>query len=157
MIPSDHFVRIYNEVFKSVEALGHEHLEDYFRMLGDLQTSELGGRFKQGRLQAAHDYWQNIFHEENCRGELALTADYFELRMDACPSLAKVLDNDAAPCLLYCDHCMGWVVPVMRYAGLYAVQDIMSRTEPRCLFRIYEDRDKAAAFARTIPGALTSF
>lgn len=146
MIPSDHFVRLYNEVFKLLEELGHEHLVAYWRELGRLQSAELAERFRAGGLQACYDYWRRIREEENCEMELSLTEDYFGGRMRGCPSLAKVLDNDAAASELYCDHCMGWVEPVMEAAGLYPVMDMQSRSEPQCVFRVYKDEAKARAF-----------
>jgi len=146
MIPSDHFVRFYNEVFKALETRGREHLVAYWRELGRLQSLVLAERFRTGGLQAAYDYWQVIFKEENCRGHAKLTEDCLELRLDYCPSLSKVLDNDAAPCRSYCDHCMGWVEPVMERAGLYAAHDIESRTEPHCSLRVFRRREDAAAF-----------
>jgi hypothetical protein len=149
MIPSDHFVRYYNEVFKALAEKGHEHLIRYWRELGELQKTELADAFRRGGIRACHDYWSRILREENCAGRLSLTDDYFEFCMDRCPSLSKVLDNDASPCLLYCDHCMAWVEPVMNAAGLYAVLDMESRTEPHCRFRVYADRAKAEAFERT--------
>ncbi len=148
MIPSDHFVRYYSEVFKALDEKGHQHLVGYWRELGRLQAAELADDFRTGGLQAAYDYWQRIMNEENCQGELTLTEDYFEFRMNCCPSLSKVLDNDAAPCEFYCDHCMGWVEPVMQAAGLYAAMDMKSRTKPHCVFRIYRDAAKAGEFER---------
>ncbi|NQT91586.1 MAG: hypothetical protein HQ559_02410, partial [Lentisphaerae bacterium] len=64
------------------------------------------------------------------------------------PSLGKVLDNDAEACELYCDHCMGWIEDVMRNAGLCAVMDMHSRSEPHCTFRVYADPEKAKVRAR---------
>ena len=112
MIPSDHFVRYYNEVFKTIEGLGREHLLAYWRELGALQSAELAESFRAGGLQAAYDYWNRIKDEENCEGNLSLTEDYFEFRLKKCPSLSKALDNDAEACGHYCDHCMGWIEPV---------------------------------------------
>jgi hypothetical protein len=145
MIPSDHFVRFYNEVFKTLQQRGHEHLVAYWRELGRLQTIELADQFRTGGLEACRDYWARIVQEENCLADLELTEDCFEFRMHGCPSLAKAMDNDATPCELYCDHCMAWVEPVMEAAGLYAAFDIESRTEPHCVMRIYKDPDKARA------------
>lgn len=147
MIPSDHFVRYYNEVFKALEEKGREHLVAYWRELGRLQTKELGERFRQGGLQACCDYWRRIQEEENCNAELTLTDDYFEFRMNGCPSLGKVIDNDASPSPFYCDHCMGWIDPVMEHARLHAVMDMHSRAEPHCLFRVFADKAKADAWA----------
>ena len=148
MIPSDHFVRYYNEVFKALDRLGREHLVNYWRELGRLQTIELAEKFSRGGIKAAYEYWTRIRDEENCEADIELTEDYVEFRMHNCPSLSKVLDNDAEPSPLYCDHCMGWVEPVMKASGLYAIMDMKSRTEPHCVFRVYEDQAKAAEFER---------
>ena len=150
MIPSDHFVRYYNEVFKALEEKGPEHLIAYWRELGRLQCAELAQRFRDGGLKAAFDYWSQIKDEENCVAELELNEDYLDMRMERCPSLSKVLDNDAAACVRYCEHCMGWVEPVASAAGLYAVEDMVSTHEPRCHFRLYRDRAKAEAFRETV-------
>ena len=90
MIPSDHFVRYYNEVFKALEQRGLDHLVRYWQGIGELQKQELAESFRKGGLQACHDYWARILKEENCVGHLTLTPDYFELRMDSCPSLSTV-------------------------------------------------------------------
>jgi len=147
MIPSDHFVRFYNEVFKAVMERGRRDLVAYWRELGRLQCARLAEEFRRGGLQACYDYWEKIRLEENCEAELALTEDYFEFRMLKCPSLSKALDNDAEPCELYCDHCMAWIQPVMEKAGLYAVMDMHSRSEPHCCFRVYTDKEKAEQYA----------
>ena len=146
MIPSDHFVRFYNEVFKALEERGHEHLVAFWRELGRLQAKELAQRFQEGGLEACREYWEQIVKEENCLADLSLTEDYFEFRMLQCPSLSKAMDNDASPCAYYCDHCMGWIQPVMEEAGLYVAYDMESRTDPHCVFRVYKDRRKAEAF-----------
>ncbi|MGD1002424.1 MAG: hypothetical protein ABSA67_17170 [Candidatus Brocadiia bacterium] len=148
MIPSDHFVRFYNEVFKALEARGHECLVAYWRELGRLQSVELADRFRAGGLKAALEYWKRIVIEENCESSMVDHGDYFEFHMIRCPSLSKVLDNDARPCEFYCDHCMGWVEPVMKASGLYAVMDMESRTEPHCTFRVFSDKAKAMEFER---------
>ena len=148
MIPSDHFVRFYNEVFKALQEKGHEHVVRYWGELGRLATKELADKFRAGGIKACYDYWKRIYDEENCQGELTLTDDYFEGRMDRCPSLSKVLDNDATPCDIYCDHCMGWLAPVMEASGLYAVEDMISRDEPRCRWRVYKDKEKAKEYER---------
>ncbi len=146
MIPSDHFVRFYNEVFKALERLGPQHLVAYWRELGRVQSLELADAFRRGGLKACHDYWQRILEEENCEGTLTLTDTYFEFRMRRCPSLSKVLDNDATPCGHYCDHCMGWIQPVMETTGLHAAFDMHSRSEPHCVFRVYANAEQASAF-----------
>lgn len=143
MIPSDHFVRFYNEVFKALDAKGRRHLVEYWRELGRLQKKELAARFRQGGVAAARKYWERIVFEENCEAEIVERPGGFEFRMRRCPSLGKVMDNDAEPFLLYCDHCMGWVEPVMKASGLHAVMDMISRREPRCAFFVTADKSAA--------------
>lgn len=153
MIPSDHFVRFYNEVFKALQERGHKHLQAYWREIGRQQSKELVARFREGGLAECYAYWSNIAHEENCEADLTLTDDYFEFRMHRCPSLSKAMDNDASTCDRYCDHCMAWVQPVAEDAGLHVAYDMESRTEPHCVCRIYTDSEKAETFQRnaTLP------
>ncbi|MBI2437388.1 MAG: hypothetical protein HYV36_01040 [Lentisphaerae bacterium] len=148
MIPSDHFVRFYNEVFKALERKGHKHLVAYWREVGRMQGRELAARFRAGGLRACYEYWRRVKQEENCAANLKLTESCFEFRMKRCQSLSKALDNDARACKLYCDHCMAWVQPVMKAAGLYAVMDMESRAEPHCVFRVFKDPSLARACAR---------
>lgn len=148
MIPSDHFVRFYNEVFKALERKGRTHLAAYWRELGRLQVRELAEGFRAGGLKACYDYWNLVRKEENCVADLKLTDTCFEFRMKRCPSLSKALDNDGKVCKLYCDHCMAWVEPVMKAAGLYAVLDMESRTEPHCVFRVFKHQSLAREWER---------
>ena len=55
MIPSDHFVRFYNEVFKALENKGEEYLVAYWRELGRVQRLELTEKFRAGGLPACYE------------------------------------------------------------------------------------------------------
>ena len=147
MLPSDHFVRMYNEFFKMLEAKGSGHLRAYWMEISRLQESILGPYIDRAGLEGMRDYWDRIRIEENCDAELSLNEGYFEFRMNVCPSLGKVMDNDAGACSLYCDHCAGWIEPLMERKGYCTVYDIISRTEPRCVLRIYRDREAAMKYA----------
>ncbi len=150
MIPSDHFVRMYNELFKMLEEVGHEHLQKYWMRIAGLQTTLLGPFIKKDGLKGMYDYWEHIRIEENCDADLVLTEDYFEFKMNKCPSLGKVLDNDAGAFEFYCDHCAGWVQPVISQHGFHYVSDIISRTEPQCSMRVYKDKKLADAYEKTV-------
>ena len=150
MIPSDHFVRMYNELFKMLEEKGHSHLQRYWKRIASLQETILGPFIERDGLKGMYDYWEHIRIEENCDADLVLTDDYFELRMNECPSLSKVLDNDAGPFKLYCDHCAGWVKPVITKHGYHYASDIISRTEPVCVMRVYKDKMKADEYEKTL-------
>ena len=149
MIPSDHFVRMYNELFKMLEEKGHEHLQRYWMRISELQETILGPYIERDGLKGMYDYWEHIRIEENCDADLKVNEEYFEFRMNKCPSLSKVLDNDAGAFELYCDHCAGWVIPVMERHGYYYAGDIISRTKPECVLRVYKDKQKAAEFLKS--------
>jgi hypothetical protein len=143
MLPSDHYVRWYNELFKVLEDKGHEHLQNYWKTIAGLQDNILSKYIERDGLKGMRDYWEHIRIEENCDMDLNLSDDHLELRMNKCPSLSKNLDNDAGPMGLYCDHCAGWVNPVIQKHGYFPVYDMISRTKPQCVLRIFKDKKAA--------------
>jgi len=143
MIPSDHFVRFYNEVFKFLEKHGEEDLRGYWLEISRHQELHCLDLFKSKGLHGMKEYWDHIKEEENCDMTITEFEDHVEIEMHRCPSLSKVIDNDAEPMKRYCDHCPGWCVPLIKKAGFYPVFDIISRTEPRCKFQIFKDKKDA--------------
>ncbi|MBN9332399.1 hypothetical protein [Devosia sp.] len=150
MIPSDHFTRFYNEVFKFLESKGQEDLELYWLEISKNQEKHILDLIKTKGLQGMYEYWSVIEEEENCDLDLTVDDDHLELHMHGCPSLAKVMDNDAAPMTRYCDHCAGWIGPIMDKTGYHLVYDAISRTEPRCVMRIYKDAEKAKEAEKSV-------
>ena len=147
MIPSDHFVRFYNENFKYLENKGHEHLEDYFLTISNHQETHCLEQFRKGGLQGMYDYWMVIKKEENCdldqyieNGQHGKILKFF---MNGCPSLSKVQDNDAGACSMYCSHCPGWIMPIMSKVGFYYIYDLVSLDMPRCQAIICEHIEDA--------------
>ena len=143
MIPSDHFVKFYNEVFKFLEKQGDNALQDYWLEISRHQELHCLELFKTKGLQGMYDYWEHIRVEENCDMTLTLNEDCLTLQMHKCPSLSKVLDNDAAACERYCDHCAGWVSPLLKKAGYWLVYDMIDRNQPQCQEFIYTDLELA--------------
>ena len=150
MIPSDHFVRFYNELFKFLETLPPEEMQAYYRSVSEHQEMHTLALFKEKGLKGMYEYWDHIRFEENCELELELHEDRLVKRMKKCPSLSKVLDNDASPCPKYCLHCPGWVHPVYTAAGLYEVYDLMEMDQPHCRSWLYEDLERARAKCREL-------
>ncbi len=137
MIPSDHFVRFYNEVFKFLDKQPGNELEKYWLEISRHQELHCLELFKIRGLQGMYEYWEHIRIEENCDMELQLFDDRLEITMKKCPSLSKVLDNDAAPCEKYCDHCPGWIKPLLKKAGFTCDYNIIDRELPQCHICIY--------------------
>ena len=143
MIPSDHFTRFYNEVFKFLETQGEQVLQDYWLAISKNQERHTLELFTQKGLAGMEEYWTHIRDEENCELDITRTEEMVELRMTKCPSLTKVLDNDAEPMGRYCDHCAGWIGPIMDKLGYHLVYDAIDRKMPVCVSRIFIDAEKA--------------
>lgn len=137
MIPSDQFVRFYNEVFKFLDAQGGDALEEYYRVVSGQQESHCLELFKTQGLAGMKAYWDRIAVEENCDMICTLVEDRLEITMRRCPSLSKAMDNDAGAFSRYCDHCPGWVIPVLEKAGYQCEYDMVDRSVPQCRMTIY--------------------
>jgi len=143
MIPSDHFVRFYNEVFKFLDKQSGDGLSKYWLAVSKLQENFCLENFQKDGLRGMYDYWNHIRIEENCDMTLKLNEDFLELIMHKCPSLSKVQDNDAEPCAKYCEHCVGWIGPIISKCNYYMVCDIHGRNVPTCHSWIFFEKIKA--------------
>jgi len=144
MIPSDHFVRFYNEVFKFLDE--KSGLEDYYREISRHQEKHCLENFKKNGLQGVYDYYKTIIKEENCECVSEFAGKHcLVLKMTKCPSLSKAMDNDAGMCQKYCLHCPGWTIPLYTKAGLYQVYDIMGLDNPQCCEWLYDEIEPARA------------
>ena len=141
MIPSDHFVRFYNEVFKFLDT--KNGLEDYYLHISKHQEHHCLKIFSENGIAGVYEYYVKIRKEENCEMDLELNEDFLFLGMTGCPSLSKNLDNDAGLCIKYCEHCPGWSLPLTKKAGLKVITDIMAPDEPQCCTYYFEDLAKA--------------
>ena len=143
MIPSDHFVRFYNEVFKFLDK--ENGLQKYYETISSHQEMHCLKLFKEKGLAGVYEYYQKIYKEENCEGETILNGHELILSMTKCPSLSKAINNDAGPCKKYCLHCPGWTMPLYQKAGLFQVYDLMGLDNPQCTEYIYDNRELAMA------------
>ena len=139
MIPSDHFVKFYNEVFKFLDSRNSGELGKYYQLVSGNQEFHCLELFRKKGLAGMYEYWEHIRIEENCDMEISLEPEYFHCQMKVCPSLSKITDNDGGACSKYCDHCPGWILPLMTKAGFFVVYNIIDRTKPVCEFFVYKD------------------
>ena len=143
MLPSDHFVRFYNEVFKFLDE--HDDLPNYYQAISRDQDLHCLALFREKGLQGVHEYYQRIRREENCDMDIQFQGHELILNMKCCPSLSKAIDNDAGPCLKYCLHCPGWSLPLYRRAGFYSCYDLKGLQTPACTEYVSDDLDTARA------------
>lgn len=97
MIPSDHFTRFYNEVFKFLEQQGESHVEEYFLEISKNQERHILDLIREKGFAGMFQYWNVIRDEENCELDLGYDEDRFELRMHLCPSLSKPRTTTPSP------------------------------------------------------------
>lgn len=64
-------------------------------------------------------YWGHTLAEESPERAYTIThqTGVFRIDMHSCPSKGFLLRNDLASYQDYCDHCMGWIGPLMKDAG----------------------------------------
>ena len=143
MIPSDQFVRFYNEVFKYVDSRGPGELRKYYDRVAANQEYHCMELFSREKLQGMYKYWEHIRIEENCDMAHEVEDGCYHFEFFSCPSLSKALDNDAGACPKYCNHCPGWILPLIRKAGCFAVYNLIDRKLPRCEMFVYLTRERA--------------
>ena len=148
MIPSDHFVRFYNEVFKFLDE--QNGLKPYYEEISRHQERHCLKLFMEKGLLGMEEYWGTIRVEENCVCTSYIEDGVRYSHMSRCPSLSKVLDNDAEPCRKYCLHCPGWVAPLMTKCGFYHIRWQRALDQPECYSASSEYKDKIEAIRQDL-------
>jgi len=148
MIPSDHFVRFYNEVFKFLDE--RNGLPAYYEEISRHQEAHCLDLFSRKGIAGMREYWGVIAKEENIvrKKEGVSTETKMLSGSHICPSLTKNLDNDAGVCEKYCLHCPGWVIPIFTKTGFYCVYDLVGLLEPTCSMNVFAIREEAEEFKR---------
>ena len=151
MIPSDHFVRFYNEIFKYLQKRGPEAVAEYYRTISRHQETHCLKLFAEKGIPGMAEYWGKIYKEENCDGEvLEYSETVYRKCMNCCPSLSKVMDNDAGASEIYCRHCPGWVLPLFTKCGFYCVYDLVGPDIPRCQMSVFKNLEEARAYREKV-------
>jgi len=86
---------------------------------GDSQHHYLEAGEKEG-LAGLYKCWVKTGEEEQCDWTFTLDESRNVLRWDMrqCPSKGLLIDNDLNADEDYCDHCMGWMGPLLAKAGV---------------------------------------
>lgn len=99
---------------------GHPLLRAYWQeaIHGDSQR-HARTLIQQGGFAGMRKYWGHTLTEESPDLAFAISEQpgVFRIDMHECPSKGFLLRNGLAQHRDYCDHCMGWVGPLMREAG----------------------------------------
>ncbi len=101
-------------------------------------------------IEGMKEYWGHTLDHEAAGYALSATDDVFRIDMHACPSKGFLIRNGLAQYHDYCDHCMGWIGPVMKDAGF--VVDHEHNHCGQCWWEVRRAEDVTPPSA---PGALS--
>ena len=99
---------------------GHALLRDYWdEAISRDSQRHAGEQIRLAGFDGMARYWGHTLTEESPDLGFTITAapGVFRIDMHACPSKGFLLENGLENYRDYCDHCMGWVGPMMREAG----------------------------------------
>ncbi len=94
-------------------------------------------------------YWDHTLVEEGALFTVARDEGVFRIDMHACPSKGFLLDNGLEQYHDYCDHCMGWIGPLMKDGGFGIDHEHNHRGQ--CW---WEMREEASSQLPSEPGTL---
>lgn len=142
----------YEWTFDWLEKLGgHELVRAYWdeAIREDSQRHAMALIMKSG-LDGMEEYWGYTLGEEGGEWEVTKTDAVFRIDMHHCPSKGFLLRNGLEQYPDYCDHCMGWIGPLMREAGF--VVDHEHNHCGQCWWEMRRATDQSPASS---PGALS--
>ena len=119
MLGCDEFCAYYDWTFEYLRKLGGEEaVADYWleAISKDSQTHayEL---IKAGGFDGMDEYWGHTLEDEEAGYTITRAADCWRTDMHACPSLGLLLQRGVQRYHDYCDHCMGWIGPLLAECG----------------------------------------
>jgi len=109
----------YEWTFEWLRREGGEPLvRDYWRqaIAGDSQRHAAALIAAKG-IAGMAEYWGHTLEHEAAGYRCTVTKDVFRIDMHECPSKGFLTRNDLEQYNDYCDHCMGWIGPMLRPLG----------------------------------------
>ncbi|MEQ1860784.1 MAG: hypothetical protein ABMA13_12690 [Chthoniobacteraceae bacterium] len=105
---------------------------------------------KAGGIEGMKKYWAHTLAEEAAGYFNTATDTVFRIDMHDCPSKGFLIQNGLVQFHDYCDHCMGWIGPLMKDAGFVVDHEHTHRGQ--CWWEIRAASDVSAPSA---PGAMS--
>ena len=96
------------------------------------------------------EYWGHTLGEEGGVWDVSAREDVFRIDMHHCPSKGFLMHNGLKQYPDYCDHCLGWIGPLMKKAGFVVNHE--HNHCGQCWWEMKRVDDPAPASA---PGALS--
>ncbi len=94
-----------------------------------------------GGFEGMKKYWGHTLEEEAAGYAITATEEVFRIDMQACPSKGFLIQNGLVQYHDYCDHCIGWIGPLMHEAGFTIDHEHNHRGQ--CWWEIRRENDAA--------------
>lgn len=94
-------------------------------------------------IEGMKEYWGHTLQEEGAGFYTTATESTFRIDMHECPSKGFLLRNHLEQYHDYCDHCLGWIGPLLRQAGY--VVDHQHNHCGQCWWEIRKQTDLTVA------------
>jgi hypothetical protein len=86
------------------------------------------------------EYWGHTLHSEEAGFRTTLAPEYFRIDMSECPSKGLLIKLEQQEYHDYCQHCIGWIKPIMDGAGFLI--DHEHNHQGQCWWEMYPAETK---------------
>lgn len=119
MIGVQDFIRYYDWTFEHIRVhYGEEELRRYWReSIAFNSQNHAYLLIKERGLEGMAEYWGHSLDSEEAGYVNTLAQEYFRIDMQGCPSKGLLTKIGQEEYRDYCQHCMGWIKPIMDETG----------------------------------------
>jgi len=119
MIGCYDFCAHYEWTFEWLRQQGGDELVQRFwkEAIGEDSQVHASALIKEKAFAGMGEYWGKTLAEEEAGYVATKGEEVFRLDMYDCPSKGFLISNGLQQFHDYCDHCIGWIGPVMKAAG----------------------------------------
>jgi hypothetical protein len=133
----------YEWTFEWLRQIGGEPLvrEYWVKAIRDDSQSHAADLILKNGISGMEEYWGHTLNHEGAGYHTTSTKEVFRIDMHACPSKGFLLRNSLSQYHDYCDHCMGWIGPLLKDAGF--VIDHEHNHCGQCWWEMRRDNDNS--------------
>ena len=128
------------------EAMGCQFWDEAIHKDSQTHATEL---ILERGIEGMKEYWGHTLRAEGAGHHTTATEYTFRVDMHECPSKGFLIRNKLEQCHDYCDHCMGWIWPLLK-RGKFVV-DHQHNHRGQCWWEIRKETDVTSASS---PGQL---
>ena len=96
------------------EQLVHAYWDEAIRVDSQTHASQL---IMNEGIPGMEEYWGHALQQEGAGYHTTSSKSAFRIDMHECPSKGFLIHNGLEQYHDYCDHCIGWIGPLMKEAG----------------------------------------